>query len=69
MHIHFLNLRQSDDDKNFIEESLERKENLFRIFLSFIISGIVLEFLNDYLAFSMNILNSPFSEDVFIGKN
>jgi len=69
MHIHFLNLRQSDDDKNFIEESSERKENLFRIFLSFIISGIVLEFLNDYLAFSMNIPNSPFSEDVFIGKN
>jgi len=29
--------------KEFIDESPERKENLFRTFLGFIISGIVLE--------------------------
>jgi hypothetical protein len=42
-----LEFKSTDKDSNalkdFIDQSLERKENLFRTFLGFIISGFVLE--------------------------
>jgi hypothetical protein len=119
----FLEFKTADKDKDskssaalkeFIEQSPERKENLFRTFLGFVISGIVLQladrhgkifpfikiishsrFLDDnimitddgkilhidfgcafgqktklekLLGLFMDIPNSPFSEDVFIGR-
>jgi hypothetical protein len=48
----FLEFKKAGDDKDststdalktFIEESPERKKNLFRTFLGFVVSGIVLQ--------------------------
>jgi hypothetical protein len=98
----FLEFKTADKDKDskssaalkeFIEQSPERKENLFRTFLGFVIShsrflddnimitddGKILHIdfgcafgqktkLEKLLGLFMDIPNSPFSEDVFIGR-